>query len=89
MLLQRRLATRTAATAMIAIIRPYRPYYVQVRRCGLLFVSDRVVLSVGRSVTLMSTAKTAEPIEMPFEDSGGPTVLYSIRWGSRCQYEKG
>jgi len=31
-------------------------------------VTDRVAcLSVGQSVTLVSPAKTAEPIEMPFE----------------------
>jgi len=29
-------------------------------------VIDRVALSVGLSVTLVSPAKTAEPIEMPF-----------------------
>ena len=29
-------------------------------------VTDQVVWSVGRSVTLVSPAKTAEPIEMPF-----------------------
>ena len=29
-------------------------------------VTDRVAWSVGRSVTLVSRAKTAEPIEMPF-----------------------
>jgi len=29
-------------------------------------VSDRVSWSVGLSVTLVSPAKTAEPIEMPF-----------------------
>jgi len=30
-------------------------------------VTDRVVQSVGLSVTLVSPAKTAAPIEMPFE----------------------
>jgi len=30
-------------------------------------VIDRVAWSVGPSVTLVSPAKTAEPIEMPFE----------------------
>jgi len=30
-------------------------------------VADRVALSVCQSVTLMSPAKTAEPIEMPLE----------------------
>ena len=30
-------------------------------------VTDRVAWSVGLSVTLVSPAKTAEPIEMPFE----------------------
>jgi len=29
-------------------------------------VTDRVAWSVGWSVTLVSPAKTAEPIEMPF-----------------------
>jgi len=29
-------------------------------------VTDRVAWSVGRSVTLVSPAKTAEPIKMPF-----------------------
>jgi len=29
-------------------------------------VTDRVVWSVGQSVTLVSPAKTAEPIQMPF-----------------------
>jgi len=29
-------------------------------------VTDRVAWSVGRSVTLVSSGKTAEPIEMPF-----------------------
>jgi len=29
-------------------------------------VTDRIAWSVGRSVTLVSPAKTAEPIEMPF-----------------------
>ena len=29
-------------------------------------VTDRVAWSVSRSVTLVSPAKTAEPIEMPF-----------------------
>ena len=29
-------------------------------------VTDQVVWSVGRSVTLVSPAKTTEPIEMPF-----------------------
>jgi len=29
-------------------------------------VTDREAWSVGRSVTLVSPAKTAEPIEMPF-----------------------
>jgi len=29
-------------------------------------VTDRVARSVGLSVTLVSPAKTAEPIEMPF-----------------------
>jgi len=31
-----------------------------------LIVTDRVAWSVGLSVTLVSPAKTAEPIEMPF-----------------------
>ena len=31
-----------------------------------LIVTDRVAWSVGRSVTLVSPAKTAKPIEMPF-----------------------
>jgi len=30
-------------------------------------VTDRVAWSVGRSVTLVSPAKTAAPIEIPFE----------------------
>jgi len=34
--------------------------------------SSVVWRSVCRSVTLVSPAKTAEPIEMPFVDSGGP-----------------
>jgi len=29
-------------------------------------VADRIALSVGLSITLVSPAKTAEPIEMPF-----------------------
>jgi len=29
-------------------------------------VTDRLAWSVGQSVTLVSPAKTAEPIEMPF-----------------------
>ena len=41
---------------------------LRTRRCGL--VTDRVAwpvgLSVGWSVTVVSPAKTAEPIEMPF-----------------------
>ena len=47
------------------------------RRCGLLLQSEKsdpsVGLSVGRSVTIVSPVKTAEPIEMPFGgvDSGG------------------
>jgi len=48
--------------------RPHHPYYV--RRCGLLVPTEwRVLsacLSVCRSVTLVSPAKTAETIQMPF-----------------------
>jgi len=48
-------------------VRPHRPYYV--RKCEAI-AADRVAwsvgLSVGQSVTIVSPAKTAEPIEMPF-----------------------
>jgi len=43
----------------------FRPHRI-VRRCGLLLVTDRVAWSVCRSVTLVSPAKMAEPIEMLF-----------------------
>jgi len=57
-------------------------------------VTDRVAvcLSVGRSVyrsvTLVSPAKTGEPIEMPvwFKDSDGPREQ-CIRWVSRSPWE--
>jgi len=42
----------------IIIIKPHRPFYVH--RCG------RVAWSVGLSVTLVSSVKTAEAIKMPF-----------------------
>jgi len=42
--------------------------------------SSVVCLSVGRSVTLVSPAKAAEPIEMPFGLSDGPKES-CIRWG--------
>ena len=34
--------------------------------CGLLRQTDGVAVSVGRSVTTVNSARTAEPIEMPF-----------------------
>ena len=46
------------------------------------WVAWSVCLSVGRSVTILSRATTAEPIEMPFAravDSGGPHEP-CIRW---------
>jgi len=50
---------------LVNIIRPHRPYYV--RRCGLLLLTESRGLSVScQSVTLVSPAKTAQPIEMPF-----------------------
>jgi len=45
------------------------PYYTDlpyVRRCGLSLPTEYRGLSVGLSVTLVSPAKTAAPIEMPF-----------------------
>ena len=39
---------------------------VVLRRCGLLLRTEQLGLSVGLSVTIVSPAKTAEPIEMPF-----------------------
>jgi len=42
------------------IIRPHDSYCV--RRCGLLSLTEYC----GLSVTVVSPAKTAEPIEMPF-----------------------
>jgi len=43
-----------------------------------------VFLSVGLSVTIVSPAKTAEPIEMPFGvwsvDSGGPRKNGGAHW---------
>jgi len=56
-------------------------------------VTDHVAwqtASVCLSVTLMSPAKTAEPIKMPFkwhlEDSGGPREP-CIRWGPDPPWE--
>jgi len=47
---------------MMIIIRPHRSTtYVDAA-----YVADRVAWSVDLSVTLVSLAKTAEPIEMPF-----------------------
>jgi len=46
------------------IFRPASQYYV--RRCGLLLEMEYRGLSVGLTVTIVSGAKTAEPIEMPF-----------------------
>jgi len=45
-------------------------------------VTDRVAWSVGLSVTLVSPAKTAEPIEMPFgfRNWVGPGN-HVLRWG--------
>ena len=37
-----------------------------VRICGILLQTEKHGLSVCRSVTIVSPAKTAEPIEMPF-----------------------
>jgi len=49
-------------TAFTKIIRPHR--IISYMR---LIVTDRVAWSVGRSaVAVVSPAKTAEPIEMPF-----------------------
>jgi len=39
-------------------------------------VTDRVAWSVCRSVTFMTPAKTAEPIEMPFGKLSGVGPLY-------------
>jgi len=41
-------------------------------------VTDRVAWSVGRFVTLVSPAKVAEPIEMPFglRSRMGPGTMY-------------
>jgi len=50
----------------LLVIRPHRSTIV--RRCGLLLPTEysvAVCQSVGRSVTVVSRAKTAEPIEMP------------------------
>jgi len=64
-------------------------------------VTDRVArsvgLSIGRFVTLMSPAKTAEPIEVPFElrTRVGPTTMYircdpySPPWEGVFLWEKG
>jgi len=38
-------------------------------------VTDRVAWSVGRSVTIVSPAKTAEPIDMPLG------VDLCVKWG--------
>ena len=58
---------------MVCIVRPHRSTtYVDAAYCyrpsSVLCRSIclSVCLSVGRSVTLVSRAKTAEPIEMPF-----------------------
>ena len=54
-------------------------------------VTDQVAWSDDRSDTLVSPAKTAEPIEMPFglRNSGGPKESCSIRWGSRSPMGRG
>jgi len=54
-----------------------------------LIATDGVAWSVGLSVMTVSPAKTAEPVEMPFDvDSGGPKELRN-RWGSRSPHGKG
>ena len=58
---------RIARTVHVDAVYCYRP-------------SSVVCLSVGRSVTLVSPAKAAEPIEMPFGLSDGPKES-CIRWG--------
>jgi len=58
-------------------------------------VTDRVAwsvclsvgLSICRSVTLVSPAKTAKPIEMPLDDSGGGLREPCIRWGPDPPWE--
>jgi len=50
--------------------------------------TDRVAWSVCRYVTVVSPAKMAEPIEMPFGlwvvDSGGPKEA-CVTWGALTQ----
>jgi len=43
-----------------------RPHLTAMGTRGLLLQTDLRGLSVGRSDTILSPAKTAEPIEMPF-----------------------
>jgi len=52
-------------------------------------VTDRVAWSVGRSVTLVSPAKTAEPIEMPFRlRTRVDSVNHVLDWGPYLPMER-
>ena len=55
-------------------------------RCGLLLQTEWRDLSVDLSVTIVSLAKTANPLAM--SDSGGPKEP-GIRWGSLSPHVKG
>jgi len=57
-------STRSKSTAHYNSFYTALQYYV--RRCGLLLQTSVVCRSVCRSVTVVSPAKTAEPIDLPF-----------------------
>jgi len=48
-------------------------------------VTDRVARSLCRSVTVVSPAKTPEPIAMPFVDSNGPKEA-CVTWGAHWRH---
>jgi len=52
----------------------------------IVTVRDRVAWSVCRSVTIVSPAKTAEPIEMSLEMDLGGFRVPCIRWGAHWRH---
>jgi len=65
-----------------------RPHPTTIRGCGLLLQTEQT-WSVCRSVTIVSPAKTDEPIEMQFgmwTQSRGTTVCARLRCGLLSKY---